>query len=212
MLLYFAGSMILHEPSEECIVDFWKNGILKQLPVSSSNPTFIKAASQLRDSCADRDFCGKMIHNDYMRLFGRPELPLAPAYESYYINGNRNFGSPDTLDVTEFYHSYGWESRFKNKIKDDHVGIELLFLTRLIEKFLVLDDVACQEEMRKEIRRFIDIHLFPWVIEWNRKVQLHSDTLCFKGIATLIIACIEDIYSLFDQKSYTIISNETFKN
>ena len=38
MLLYFAGSMIMYEPSEECIVDFWTNGVLKKLPVSSSNP------------------------------------------------------------------------------------------------------------------------------------------------------------------------------
>ena len=45
MLFYFAGSMIMHEPSEECIVDFWEKGILKNLPVSSSNPNFVKAAS-----------------------------------------------------------------------------------------------------------------------------------------------------------------------
>ena len=43
MLLYFAGSMIMYEPSEECVVDFWTNGILKSLPVSSSNPNFIQA-------------------------------------------------------------------------------------------------------------------------------------------------------------------------
>jgi putative dimethyl sulfoxide reductase chaperone len=212
MLLYFAGSMILHEPTEECIEDFWKNGILKKLPVSSSNPTFIKAASQLRDSCTESTFCGKMLHEDYIRLFGRSEFPLAPAYASLYNTGTQYSTSQETPEVTEFYDSYGWESRFKNKIKNDHLGIELLFLTRLIEKFLVLDDDACQGEMRKEIRRFIDVHLFSWVIEWNRKVQLHSDTLCFKGIGTLIIACIEDIYSLFDQKSYTILSNQTFKN
>ena len=52
MLFYFAGSMIMHEPSEECIVDFWEKGILKNLPVSSTNPNFINAASQLRESFA----------------------------------------------------------------------------------------------------------------------------------------------------------------
>ena len=54
MLFYFAGSMVMHEPSEECIVDFWEKGILKNLPVFSTNPNFIKAASQLRDSFADK--------------------------------------------------------------------------------------------------------------------------------------------------------------
>lgn len=207
MLLYFAGSMILHEPSEECIADFWKNGILKNLPVSSSNPNFVKAASQLRDSCSDKNFCGKMVHEDYIRLFSSADHPLAPAYGSLY-NNNGNFASDNqSAKVTEFYNSYGWKSKFKNKINDDHIGIELLFLTRMIDKYLVLDDDACQGEMRKEVRRFIDSHLFPWITEWNRKVQTHSNTLCFKGIGTLILACTEDIYSLFSQSSHTVISN-----
>ncbi|MFA5819831.1 MAG: molecular chaperone TorD family protein [Bacteroidales bacterium] len=211
MLLYFAGSMIMHEPSEECVADFWKNGILKNLPVSSSNPKFIKAASQLRDSCIDKTICVKILREDYVRLFARKELTLAPAYESLYrINGQHNSSHPSE-SVTEFYNSYGWESKFKGKIKDDHLGIELLFLTILIEKYMVLDD-ACRGEMRKEIRRFIDHHILSWIPEWNKKVQDHSNTLCFKGIGTLILACSEDIFSLFDQDLSTVFSIDNLKN
>jgi hypothetical protein len=32
MLLYFAGSMIMYEPVEECVADFWSNGMLSTLP------------------------------------------------------------------------------------------------------------------------------------------------------------------------------------
>lgn len=212
MLLYFAGSMIMYEPSEECVVDFWKNGILKNLPVSSSNPKFIKAASQLRDSCIDKTICVKILREDYVRLFARKELTPAPAYESLYrINGQLN-SSHSAASVTEFYNSYGWESKFKGKIKDDHLGIELLFLTILIEKYMVLDDDACRGEMRKEIRRFIDHHILSWIPEWNKKVQDHSNTLCFKGIGTLILACSEDIFSLFDQDLSTVFSIDNLKN
>lgn len=212
MLLYFAGSMIMYEPSEECIVDFWKNGILKNLPVSSSNPKFIKAASQLRDSCIDKTICVKILREDYVRLFARKELTPAPAYESLYrINGQLN-SSHSAASVTEFYNSYGWESKFKGKIKDDHLGIELLFLTILIEKYMVLDDDACRGEMRKEIRRFIDHHILSWIPEWNKKVQDHSNTLCFKGIGTLILACSEDIFSLFGQNLSTVFSIDNLKN
>jgi TorA maturation chaperone TorD len=212
MLLYFAGSMIMYEPSEECVADFWKNGILKNLPVSSSNPKFIKAASQLRDSCTDKTICVKILSEDYARLFAGKELTLAPAYESLYrITGQLNSSYPATI-VTEFYNSYGWESKFKRKIKDDHLGIELLFLTILIEKYMVLDDDACRGEMRKEIRRFIDQHILSWIPEWNKKVQEHSNTLCFKGISTLILACSEDLFSLFDQDLTTVFSIDNLKN
>ncbi|MCX6256014.1 MAG: molecular chaperone TorD family protein [Bacteroidia bacterium] len=196
MLLYFTGSMIMHEPSEECITDFWTKGILKNLPVSSLNPNFIQAASQLRESCAEKTICVKIVDEDYIRLFARQELPLAPAYESLYRKKGDLNSDHHSASVTKFYNSYGWESKFKGKIKDDHLGIELLFLTLLIDRYMVLDDEACRVEMRKEIRRFIDYHILSWIPEWNKKVQVNANTLCFKGIGTLILACIEDLYSL----------------
>jgi TorA maturation chaperone TorD len=197
LLLYFAGSMITYEPSEECIVDFWKNGIVKNLPVSSSNPNFMKAASQLRESCEDKTLCGKALKEDFIRLFSRPELKLAPAVESLYDKNINYTQGNQSGTATEFYDSYGWISKFKGKMQDDHLGVELLFLTRLIDKFFVLDDTACRGEMRKEILRFIDNHILSWVGEWNMKMQSNSNTMCFKGIGTLILACSEDIRSFF---------------
>jgi putative dimethyl sulfoxide reductase chaperone len=209
LLLYFAGSMITYEPSEECIVDFWKNGIVKNLPVSSTNPNFIKAASQLRESCDDRDLCGKALKDDFIRLFSRPELKLAPAIESLYGKNSTYVHGFLSDTATEFYNSYGWISKFKGKIQDDHLGVELLFLTRLIDKFFVLDDMACQCEMKKEILRFIDNHILSWVGEWNHKMQIHSNTLCFKGIGSLILACTEDIRSFFSNEgSFSLLSGE----
>jgi putative dimethyl sulfoxide reductase chaperone len=209
LLLYFAGSMITYEPSEDCIVDFWKNGIVKNLPVSSSNPNFIKAASQLRESCEDKNLCGKALKEDFIRLFSRQEMKLAPAIESSYQENLIDLKGKEKGSATEFYNSYGWNSKFKGKIQDDHLGVELLFLTRLIDKYFVLDDTACQCEMRKEILRFIDNHILSWVGEWNIKMQANSKTLCFKGIGSLILACSEDIRSFFsDEGALTLQSGE----
>jgi TorA maturation chaperone TorD len=212
MLFYFAGSMVMHEPSEECIVDFWEKGILKNLPVSSSNPNFVKAASQLRGSFTDKATFGKMLHEDYLRLFTRPLPVLAPASESQYIKEKPDNTGYHSSSVTEFYNSYGWKSKFKGRIDDDHIGIELLFLTLLIERYLTLDDEACMEEMRKEIRRFINHHILSWVPQWNKKIQTYANTLSFKGIGNLILACSEDIFSFFGQKWTTSLSTDTLKN
>ena len=212
MLFYFAGSMIMHEPSEECIADFWERGILKNLPVSSANPNFVRAASQLRDSFADKTTFARLLHEDYLRLFTRQHPALAPAYESQYNKEITDNSGYHSSSVTEFYNSYGWQSKFKGKIEDDHLGIELLFLTLLIDKYIVLDDEACSGEMRKEIRRFINHHILSWIPEWNKKVQTHANTLAFKGIGNLILACSEDIFVLFGQKSTTAISTDLLKN
>jgi TorA maturation chaperone TorD len=212
LLFYFAGSMIMHEPSEECIVDFWEKGILRNLPVSSSNPNFVKAASQLRESFADRRTFAKLLHEDFLRLFKKEPSALAPAYESEYSYDIFRHSGFRPSRVTEFYESYGWKSKFIGKIDDDHLGIELLFLTLLIDKYLTLDDEACRGEMKGEIKRFINSHILSWVPIWNHKVQIEANTLAFKGIGNLILACAEDIFLLFDQKSEATISSTAFKN
>ena len=85
LLLYFAGSMIMNQPEDECVLDFWTNGTLKRLPVSSSNPRFINAAALLRDSCADKSLCKIKLVEDYSRLFAAKDSSLAPAYASSYL-------------------------------------------------------------------------------------------------------------------------------
>lgn len=192
MLLLFAGSMVLYEPTKECVVDFWKNGLLKQLPVNSRNPRFINAASQLKESVESVHLCVDELQDDYRRLFPANHNSLVPVRESVY----RKKEMPDSLqmeEVSAFYDAYGWVSKLRSKEDDDHLAIEILFLTRLIEKYLTLDDEPCKIEMGKEIRRFIDQHLLSWIPLWNDMVQQHANTLCYKGIGTLIHACIEDI-------------------
>jgi TorA maturation chaperone TorD len=212
MLFYFAGSMVLHEPSEECIADFWERGILKNLPVFSTNPNFIKAASQLRDSFADKTTFASDLHKDYLRLFTKPLPPLAPAYESLYLRYVTDPTGHNSVNVSEFYNSYGWVSRFKGKVDDDHIGIELLFLTLLIDKFLTMDDEACRGEMKNEIRRFINYHILSWVPQWNKKIQAHANTLSFKGIGNLILACAEDIFNICATTSSKSVSTDFLKN
>ena len=198
LLLYFAGTMVMFDPSNECIYDFWTKGILKSLPVSSRNPRFIKAASQLRDSVNDKQSRNEMMRMDYSALFNESSTSLASPYESVYRKSGHMMYRKQIPNVKEFYTSYGWVSKFKGHIPDDHIGIELLFLTLMIEKYLEFDDEACNIEMKNEIRRFIDQHIFSWVPEWNNSIQSHAKTKSYKGIGTLIQACTEDIYSIMD--------------
>ncbi|HOU03702.1 MAG TPA: molecular chaperone TorD family protein [Bacteroidales bacterium] len=198
MLLYFSGSMILSEPTDECVVDFWNSNRLKQLPVSSFNPRFLKASSLLWNSCSDKEICSKKLSDDYFRLFETEGLPLAPALESIFKKHPGGRSKQDDY-VGSFYDSYGWNNSLRGKIKDDHLGIELLFLTRLIEKYLQLDDEPCRTEMKKEILRFINSHILSWIPAWNKVVTENSRTFCYKGIADLIYASVEDINNILSE-------------
>lgn len=210
LLLYFGGSMIMYKPNEECVVDFFIKGNISRLPVSSTNPNFIKAAALLRDPCNDKAGCLKELQEDYDRLFaGIGEHP-APAYESFYKNTVA--ADVNSMSVSDFYNSYGWISKYKGEVSDDHLGVELLFLTLLVEKYLALDDQVCIVEIKNEIRRFIDQHIFSWILLWHDKMQMYSNTLAYKGIATLIYACVQDIYSLCENEPAMVTQNVYLKN
>jgi TorA-specific chaperone len=211
MLLYFAGSMIMYEPVEECVVDFWSNGILRALPVSSSNPRFNNAASQLRESCKDKTLCKTILQEDYNRLISSSGQPLAPPLESNY-NNDSLAEVPGTEKVSDFYNAYGWMKRTRYNTPDDNLGIELLFLTLLNDKYISLEDEVCSSEMRNEIRRFINQHILSWIPEWNNRMQEFAGTLCYKGIATLIYACCEDIYDLMGNPKPEMNFTVEFRN
>lgn len=194
LLLYFTGSMLMNEPTDECITDFWISGNIKKLPVSSSNPRFLKAASILRDSCKDKDTCRKMLSDDYKRMFEEEGSQFAPAYASAYLTVIKN-SNRIRIEISKFYKTYGWVSPHPEK-SEDHLGIELLFLTKLIDRYVSLDDNPCRREMSKEICRFIDNYILSWVPEWVGDIEEYANTICFKGIGILIHACIEDIKGL----------------
>jgi len=196
MLLYFAGSMIMNEPVEECVVDFWDKGIIKSLPVKSSNPRFFEAASQLRESCTDKRTCKSILQEDFRRLFSASHgTPLAPPYKSGYTDTILE-AAEGKERVTDFYNSYGWKKRSNYKAADDNLGIELLFVTLLIDKYVSFDDEVCRIEMAREIRRFIETHIMTWLPRWHERMQETAGSMCYKGIATLIYASLEDIYDM----------------
>jgi TorA maturation chaperone TorD len=146
-----------------------------------------------------------MMQEDFKRLFADNGDLLALPYESAYQHNNLLLSEKIIEEVKGFYKSYGWESKFKGKIPDDHLGVELLFLTLLIEKYLELDDEICNTEMGNEIRRFIDQHIMSWIREWNENIQEHAKTLSYKGIGTLIYSCIEDLYNILSQNNTNVI-------
>lgn len=199
MLLYFAGSMIMYEPVEECVYDFWSKGILNKLPVSSGNPRFIKAASLLKNSCKEPEECIRGLQDDFRKLFSVSGTPDALPLRSSYLT-NHPINGKESEKVTDFYDSYGWKNRSRYNIPDDHLGIELLFLTLLNDQYILIEDEASREAMRGEISRFIEQHILSWIPEWTERMQEYSGTLGYKGIATLIYATCEDIYALLGNR------------
>jgi TorA-specific chaperone len=152
-----------------------------------------------------------MLQNDFKRLFSTPVLALAPPVKSFYMDKSVPDHSNDE-PVTDFYNSYGLKKRTRYNISDDNLGIELLFLTLLVDKYISFEDEACRIEMRAEIRRFVSQHILSWLPEWNLRMQEHANTAGYKGIANLIHASCEDIYDIMDKNIQYGDQSEDLRN
>lgn len=196
MMLYFSGTMIMFDPSQECIYDFWTKGILKTLPVQSSNPEFIRAASLLRDSSCNTLNKHGLMQEDFRRLFSNAGKELAPPYESWYRKiKNKDERKKFTDELNSIYNAHNWISNFRGRVPEDHLGVELLFLTFLTEKYIEYEG-SMKKAAGSGLIGFIDAHLLSWLPAWKEDVYRNSITIGYKGIASLLTASAEDIKSM----------------
>ncbi|HPC98581.1 MAG TPA: molecular chaperone TorD family protein [Bacteroidales bacterium] len=196
MMLYFSGTMIMFDPSQECIYDFWTKGILKALPVKSDNPEFIRAASLLRESSCNTLNKHSLMQEDYRRLFSNAGKELAPPYESWYRKIKDKEGRKKLADeLNSVYDAHKWVSNFRGRVPEDHLGVELLFLTHVTEKYIESEG-SPKRTIGSGLIGFIDSHLLSWLPAWKEDVDRNSITIGYKGIASLLTASAEDIKSM----------------
>ena len=200
MMLSFAGSFILYEPQTGCISDLIEMDLFKKLPVKSDNPKFIKAASYLRKIDSEHPLDYDKIINDHLELFGGKGKALAPPYSSVYMSRDHIMNDTASIQVRKIYNAYGWKSQVEGKVPDDHLGIELQFINLLLTKYPELEDDVCRNEISKDLIKFIDTYIKPWINEWNRCVQENAESDFYKGIAYLTVSGIEDLYSTLSRK------------
>lgn len=196
MLLYFSGSFILNQPQESCISELASSNIFRKMPLESSNPNFLLAASYLKKIDKHSLVNYEKILDDHLKLFGGMGSPKAPPYESVYMSDEHLMYQKQTTEVKRIYETYGWRSSLNGKVPEDHLGIELQFLNLLLEKYHEIDDSICHNELSKDINKFIDIHLITWIHQWNRNIQQHAASDFYKGIGYLVVACIEDVKTI----------------
>jgi TorA maturation chaperone TorD len=198
MLLSFAGTFVLQQPQTGCINDLAETDIFKRMPVESKNPGFILASSYLRTICKGVDIDYDMIMSDHKSLFGAKGKSLAPPYESEYLSDDKLLFKEQTSEVSKIYEIYGWRSESADFVPGDHLGIELQFLILLVEKYLEIEDGICKKELIKDLNRYINNHLSPWINEWNQLVQKNASSDFYKGVGHLIVSCIQDISKILN--------------
>ena len=196
VMFYFAGSIITLEPDDDGLPGFCASGLLKNLPVTSRNPDFAAAYELFNAPCNEKGSCKKNVKEHFRHMFAEKESATSWPAESVWCASSADRPAENNSTVDLFYGKYSFSSENESGLPSDHLGIELLFYNKLISGYLNTNDLKAKETIRKDIIAFSDRHLLDWLPAWVKSVTGISGAKCFKGIAHLILASVEDVRSL----------------
>jgi TorA maturation chaperone TorD len=191
-LLLFLGGSVSLSPDESALPHVCESGLLRNLPVESRNSAYEQASRLLKSPCQFRETCKVTVNDNYSALLsGDISSSAYPAASLWYNNGTNRSEHQSKLML--LYKRYGYTLEEECQLEADHLGIQLLFVNLLIEKYLTEDDHEIKEMLRKELLSFINDEVLVWLTQWAEEVTEKSVTKCYTGISGLIIGSLEDI-------------------
>jgi len=188
--LYSVFANILLEPIQlenKAILtkEFWRD-----FPLEDANPQIksgleqlIASGDKLKELRTEKSIETVMV--EYTELFIGPGVQKAPPWESFYRTNKRLFFGQPTYEMKEILYKYGLESKKKGRQPEDHIGIELLFISVLTEQ---LHKVELEEQISiiKEQITFIDNHLLTWIPELCNDAKEHGSVGFYGGLIELV--------------------------
>lgn len=126
------------------------------------------------------------LQADYTRLFIGAGKVLAPPWESVYFTEERLVFQEQTLQVRQWYRRFGLEPEKLYKEPDDHIGLEMSFVSHLAKlalQALEEQDTIKFGQLLEVQRQFLTEHLLRWGPYWCTLVSKHAHTDFYKGLA-----------------------------
>ena len=140
------------------------------------------------------------LARDYQALFVGPGHLLATPYESVYRTVDRLLFDEPTLQVRATYRAFGLEAPRLNREPDDHLGLELNFLSHLCVRgldALSQDDGPMLDSIFAAHSAFLTDHVLAWAPECLDLVAEHARTDFYRGVAALTRGALEQAKASF---------------
>ncbi|MDQ1483271.1 MAG: putative dimethyl sulfoxide reductase chaperone [Actinomycetota bacterium] len=137
---------------------------------------------------------------DHRDLFEGPDHVLACPYESVYLSEEHLTFEEQTLKVRAFYNRFGLQAPSMGKEPDDHIGLELSFISHLcvvgLDAIEAADDDA-ETAMLASVADFLEGHLLRWVDDCLDRVVEHATTDFYRGLGHLTRGTVRQLQATF---------------
>lgn len=190
-------SRLFLEPADESLISALSDGPLPaDWPMEADEDT-VRGLQELRAGMATPL---EILLIDHRDLFEGPDHVLACPYESVYLSEEHLTFEQQTLAVRAFYHRFGVGAPLPGKEPDDHIGLELSFVSRLC--LLGLDaiessDADAETAIMASVGDFLDQHLLRWVDRCLDRVDEHATTDFYRGLGHLTRGAVRQLEATF---------------
>jgi TorA maturation chaperone TorD len=187
------GKLLFQYPDREWIQSLIDEDVFGEIPLDPSRPDIARGLDFLNGWCVNRrgamtDADFQDLQVDYTRLFIGVDGVLAPPWESVHRSREHLLFQEQTIRVRQWYLQYGLQVIEQGKEPDDHVGLEMVFLSHLARQGLAALEEGDVERFDASLtaqRRFLAQHPLQWVPVWSAQVDQHAATDFYRGLGIL---------------------------
>lgn len=159
------------------------------LPEEDSLASVRKMVEAVRSSKESLETLQEELSIEFARLFIGPIKPLSIPYASWHISDPRQLMTDETVEVRQRYLDAGMAVRELYSIPDDHVAIELEFLSYLTAEMIAAHAVGNStriDELQKMQDDFVTEHMQKWIPDFVDSIDKSDAHPFYKGAALLL--------------------------
>lgn len=199
-------SIFLSEPNKDLLELISQENILDNLPFKEEKEIINEGANEIQIFFYEKNVldeeCFNNLHWDYTRMFIGPNKLPAPPWESAYLNEERLLFQQQTMEVRKAYIKYSFISQNYGCEPDDHIGLELDFMSKLSGNLIESFEKSNEEkfiELLKDQESFLNNHLLRWCDRFTEDIVNNSDTGFYKGFAKVLKGYLNLDYELMNE-------------
>lgn len=192
VLCALSGKLFSESPTKETLEGLIEQrDLLREEPFSTVVPmpaqALYECLGQLHSEEETASFL-KEIAQDYTYLFYMVGTSHTSPYESVYRTDDRTMFGPTTLEVRDFYHSYGMQIPKEGSEPDDHYGREMAFVALLFSQAAEAVESGNQQQsdaLLSEIGAFVSDHLLVFAPTYLANVGTRAQSKFFQIVANM---------------------------
>lgn len=175
-------------PDERLLAVIRHPDFVREWPVGRGQPDVDRGLERLAAALPAVD--PDALRHEFWHLFGTLGPAAAPPWQSVYLDREGALMGEETLRVRAFYARFGLEAELAVAVTDDHIAVQLAFVSELSRRAaerLRTGDVAGARDLVAGQRECLAEHLLRWADRFATKVEAAGGTGFYAGLARLTL-------------------------